>query len=89
MPADKSTVAQMGRLEKQIPTDLQNNMRALLGDAGFQQYQNYTRTLPIRNVVADVAGQLYDTDTPLTAAQALTIASASSPSRLAARRAPA
>jgi hypothetical protein len=84
MPADKDSVAQMGRLEKQIPLDLQNNMRALLGDAGFQQYQQYTRALPIRNAVNDVAGRLYDTDTPLSAAQAdqLTTILAQNPFRL-------
>jgi RNA polymerase sigma factor (sigma-70 family) len=70
LPADNASVAQMGRMEKQIPLDLQNNMRALLGDAGFQQYQTYTRVLPLRNTVAEVASRLYDTDTPLTPVQA-------------------
>jgi RNA polymerase sigma factor (sigma-70 family) len=70
LPADPTTVAQMGRLEKQIPANLQASMRALLGDDGFKEYQQYSNRLPLRNVVDEVAGQLYDTDTPLTAAQA-------------------
>lgn len=70
LPADSGSVAQMGRLEKQIPIDLQTNMRTLLGDAGFQQYQQYTRTLPLHNTIDEVASRLYDTAAPLTAAQA-------------------
>ena len=70
LPHDPATVSQFGRLEKQIPTDLLANMQSLLGEEGFKQYQQYTRSLPIRNVVDEVASRLYDTEAPLTPAQA-------------------
>ena len=45
-------------------------LRAVLGDGGFAAFKQYTGTIPHRNVAEQMAGQLYNTDEPLTAQQA-------------------
>jgi len=49
---------------------IQNNLHTLMGDELFKRFQQYTGTIPERNVADQVAAQLYYTDTPLTAPQA-------------------
>ena len=51
-------------------TDINNGLKAVLGDGGFNQLQNYEQTLPQRNVVNQLQQRLSYTDTPLTQAQA-------------------
>lgn len=51
-------------------TDINNGLKAVLGDAGFNQMQNYDQTMPQRNVVNQLQQRLSYTDTPLTQAQA-------------------
>jgi hypothetical protein len=49
-------------------------LRALLGDARFRQFEEYSRLLPVHDLVGTLASRLYFTDTPLTrkAAEQLT-----------------
>ena len=49
---------------------MNNNLKAVLGDAGFNQMQNYEQTMPQRNVVNQLQQRLSYTDTPLSQAQA-------------------
>lgn len=46
------------------------NVRALLGEATFEAMQDYDRTEPARAVADELAGQVYFTDSPLSADQA-------------------
>ena len=50
--------------------EIDNNIRSVLGDTGFAQYQNYEQTLPQRNVVDQLQQRLSYTSTPLTDSQA-------------------
>ena len=50
--------------------DINNGLKAVLGDAGFSQLQNYEQTMPQRNVVNQLQQRLSYTDTPLSQAQA-------------------
>ena len=50
--------------------DVNNGLKAVLGDAGFNQLQTYDQTMPQRNVVNQLQQRLSVTDTPLTSAQA-------------------
>ena len=45
-------------------------LRKMLGEDAFKQFAQYTATMAERNVADQMAGQLYFTDAPLTAAQA-------------------
>jgi len=54
-----------GRSEAEVDRDVHD----LLSDAGYQQYQEAKRLVSARQLTQDVAGALYFTDTPLTAAQ--------------------
>src|SRR5262249_5520646 len=45
-------------------------LRATLGDAGFAAFEQYSSTIPQRNVAEQLAGQLYNTNEPLTSQQA-------------------
>jgi RNA polymerase sigma factor (sigma-70 family) len=57
--------------EKQARSqELQGSIRELLGDEGFRKLQQYSATLPERNVAEQLAGRLYSTDAPLTGPQA-------------------
>ncbi|HVS54161.1 MAG TPA: sigma-70 family RNA polymerase sigma factor [Opitutaceae bacterium] len=50
--------------------ELQAGVKELLGADGFRQFQQYSATIPERNVAEQIAGRLYQSDAPLTAAQA-------------------
>jgi len=45
-------------------------IQSLLGTAGYQQLQQYEQTVFVRTVASGLAGNLYDTDTPLSSQQA-------------------
>jgi len=61
--SDPAALKQMiVQAQNQVDTSIQQT----LGDAGFQQYQQYQQTLPERNTVNAVAQQLSYTQTPLT-----------------------
>jgi hypothetical protein len=47
----------------------QNQLRNVLGDAGYQAYLDYDRARPARDIESQVAGATYFTDAPLTAIQ--------------------
>jgi len=51
-------------------SDLQSEIQAFLGPAVYAQYQDYVATLPARIMTNVLAAAVYDTDSPLTAAQA-------------------
>jgi hypothetical protein len=50
----------------QAVSQTDQSIQQVLGDAGFQQYQQYQQTLPERNVVNSLQQQLSYTQTPLT-----------------------
>jgi RNA polymerase sigma factor (sigma-70 family) len=50
--------------------DTSGQIRELLGDPGFQRWQEYWPTVGARRIVAETASALYFTDTPLTPQQA-------------------
>jgi RNA polymerase sigma factor (sigma-70 family) len=50
--------------------ELQTSIKELLGDDAFRKFQQYSATIPERNVAEQLAGRLYPTDAPLTAPQA-------------------
>ncbi|MCC6415175.1 MAG: hypothetical protein IT582_04625 [Opitutaceae bacterium] len=49
--------------------DINDSIRQLLGDAGFEAYQNYERTEPFRNVVTQLGTRLSYGSSPLTDTQ--------------------
>jgi hypothetical protein len=53
-------------LVNQAISQVDQNIQQALGDAGFQQYQQYQQTLPERNTVNSLQQQLSYTQTPLT-----------------------
>jgi RNA polymerase sigma factor (sigma-70 family) len=53
--------------------ETEQRLRRLLGPWGFERYQAYEKTLPSREVTAQVAGALCFTAEPLTSAQAETL----------------
>jgi hypothetical protein len=53
-------------LVNQAESQADQNIQQALGDAGFQQYQQYQQTLPERNTVNSLQQQLSYTQTPLT-----------------------
>jgi hypothetical protein len=53
-------------LVNQAISQVDQNIQQSLGDAGFQQYQQYQQTLPERNTVNSLQQQLSYTQTPLT-----------------------
>ena len=50
--------------------DVNASIKAVIGDSGFAQLENYEKTLPQRNVVNQLQQRLSYSDTPLTSAQA-------------------
>jgi hypothetical protein len=58
------------KLVADAQTEVNNNLKAVLGDAGFNQLANYEQTLPQRNLVNQLQQRLSYTDTPLSQAQA-------------------
>ena len=61
--------AQIRALLQATNQEIDENVRATLGDAAFEQYQQYERTLPQRNVVDQLANRLSYSDDPLSAQQ--------------------
>lgn len=59
---------------QQLMTNAQNEinsgLKAVLGEGGFNQLQNYEQTMPQRNLVNQLQQRLSYTDTPLSQAQA-------------------
>jgi hypothetical protein len=58
------------QLVSQAQSQVDSSIQQVLGDAGFQQYQQYQQTLPERNTVNSLTQQLSYTQTPLTDDQA-------------------
>lgn len=65
---DHPTVETVAGVEELSKAELAQKMQELLGAAGYQQYQNY-RTNGVQQVVQQLAGSLYSTDTPITETQ--------------------
>ena len=58
------------RPEGVTTAQVEQSIHALLGDANYQQFNQYESTQYVREVASGLAGNLYDTDTPLTSQQA-------------------
>jgi hypothetical protein len=68
---DPTATANMVRkIGKEVIQQREAALRATLGDAGFAAFQQYSATIPQRNVAEQLAGQLYNTNEPLTSSQA-------------------
>jgi hypothetical protein len=65
--------AELNQLLTQSNAEIDQQIQATLGDAGFAQYQNYEQTLPERNTVNELQQMLSYTNTPMTDQQANTI----------------
>src|SRR5204863_524406 len=52
------------------PAEVEGQLRRTIGDDGLVAFLRYTTELPMRLMTRQLAGALYATDTPLTAAQA-------------------
>lgn len=50
--------------------EVENNIKATLGDAGYARYEDYQQTFPQRNLVAQLQQSLSYTSSPLSEAQA-------------------
>jgi RNA polymerase sigma factor (sigma-70 family) len=70
MPQDPETQAGLTRIAMEQKQRVAAELRATLGDDGFRAFQQYSATIPERNVTDQMASQLYYTDEPLTASQA-------------------
>ncbi len=57
------------RLMESTRVDINNSIKAVIGETGFAQFESFETTLPQRNVVSQLQQRLSYTDTPLTAAQ--------------------
>lgn len=62
--------AEIRKLMADAQGDINNSLKAVLGDAGLNQLQTYEQTMPQRNLVNQLQQRLSYTDTPLTQAQA-------------------
>ncbi len=58
------------KLVADAQNEINNGIKAVIGDQGFAQLSNYEQTLPQRNVVNELQQRLSYTSSPLTAAQA-------------------
>lgn len=58
------------KLMESARTDVNNSIKAVIGESGFAQFENYEKTMPQRNVVNQLQQRLSTSDTPLTSAQA-------------------
>jgi len=59
----------ISQLYRQADTDYTAAQKALLGEQGFAQLQDYNRTLPVRELTANLAGMFAVTGDPLTPEQ--------------------
>ncbi|MBI3887040.1 MAG: hypothetical protein HY302_15125 [Opitutae bacterium] len=57
--------AELRKLVQESQAEIDNNIRATLGDAAFNQYKTYEQTLPQRTVVNQLGQRLSYTATPL------------------------
>jgi hypothetical protein len=62
--------AGFSKLLADAQNEINNGIKAIVGDSGFSQLQNYEQTLPQRSIVNELQQRLSYTDTPLTAVQA-------------------
>jgi hypothetical protein len=70
LPQDPQVRAGFQKLGAEQKEKFENGLRAALGDDGYKAFQHYGATLPERNVVDELGGRLYLSDTPLKAEQA-------------------
>lgn len=83
-PRDPNSRTQIGQLLSQSNADLDNSIRATLGDQAFATYKNYEQTVPQRNDVSQLAQRLSYTNSPLQdyqSEQLVQILAANSPQR--------
>jgi len=59
----------IGKLVASAQADVDQSIKAALGDTAYQQYQNYSTTQPQRAVVSQLEQRLSYSTTPLTSAQ--------------------
>jgi hypothetical protein len=57
------------KLVAHAQAEIDNNIRATIGDSGFSQYENYEKTMPQRTVVNQLEQRLSYSSTPLTPQQ--------------------
>jgi len=60
----------LSQLKASVAKPADDKLRTTLGDAGFEQYNAYKKTMESRSAVDSLATALYYTETPLTAGQA-------------------
>lgn len=65
-PGDPALQAETSRQERAF----QSSLREILGDEGANQFSRYEAAAPLRNLLSQLAGNVYYTDTPLAPAQA-------------------
>ncbi len=66
---DSSTATAVARLTSEPLKIMEDGLKALLGDAGFARYQQFDKVGGSRNLIMELAGGLYYSETPLTGAQ--------------------
>ncbi len=70
VPTDPQALQSLFEVDAQVDGEFMGDLRTLLGDERYQQFSAYRKTIPELNVADQLASQLYDSATPLTAAQA-------------------
>lgn len=70
VPQDPQAALQLANLEKETDANAQKRLQDALGADLYKQYREYSNTIPERNVVGQLASQLYYNDAPLTREQA-------------------
>lgn len=60
---------EFGAMVQTLRDDIESQIKALLGDAGYEQYQQYNQTQAQQNVVNNLQQLLASTDTPLNPVQ--------------------
>jgi len=61
---------QLFKLDAQAATEFNSSFRDAFGDATFDQFTAFRKALPVTNVTDQLAGQLYDSSTPLSSQEA-------------------
>jgi hypothetical protein len=85
-PRNPSDRAEIGNLMQTAEAQVDSNIRQLLGDGQYSQYQNYEQTIPQRSLVNQLSQTLSYSGSPLQDAQAeqlVSILAANSPARQA------
>jgi len=70
LPQDPQVRAELQKLATEQREKFDHGLRSVLGDDGYTAYQQFGATLPERNAVDELGGQLYLSENPLTAPQA-------------------